>query len=106
MSTDAIVEILKNPWFWFAVLGAAIGLVGYLIYPQTNTHTDYTQIANDYTSGNVSDVLDVIVFQQDHNKALAEMALKYPDYTIIEEAYLESKKAWFFRIVKRKEGEK
>jgi len=88
-------EKMQNLWVWFVILGALIGALGYIYYPQQQ-QSDLAIIAEQYGQ----DVIDVVVFIDNLDKALEAVKTQYEDYQIVDQTHIESKNAWAFRLVK------
>lgn len=94
-----ILDLLKNPWVIALLVITIASGVSYIVYPQ-NTNVDYTKIIEEYQADEFG-VVDVVLFTSDEQEALSIIAQRYPEYDIMEKFYVEKKKAWAFRLIKK-----
>jgi len=94
---EALGELMKSPWFWITIGITLLSGVAYRLYPQ-QTNQDMIPVIEDYQSSNV---LDVVVFTEDKEEALKEIKNSYKEWEVLNEYYIEEKRAWVFRLVRK-----
>ena len=86
---------------WALIIASVLAFGLALMYPYSPQKQEvlqqYEQLPDD-------EIIDIIVTIPDLESAKAFLSVKYGGYVIIEQYYLDSKKAWLFKL--KKAGDK